>query len=83
MKRYSAASIIAIEFCCDIQDIKEGQYQAGFSDRAIYVLDNDYWCAVPLGKKPAKHREIDFEWIKWKSDYIESLGWQIWTCKGE
>lgn len=77
-KRYSSAGILAMNWCCDIKDIKSGVYQPGYSDKPIYVINDDYFCATPINKKPAKHRNDNFEWEKYKSDFAESLGWQIW-----
>jgi len=82
MKRYTAAEVIAIEFCSDISDIKDGRYQPGQSDKPIYVVGNDYYCATRQGQKPAKLRGSDrFEWMKYKSSFADSIGWQIWECK--
>lgn len=79
-KNYKSADIIAMEFCMDIADLRDYRYQYGRSDKPIYAIGNTYYCASPLGKPPAKHREIDYEWVKRESSFAESLGWQIWEC---
>jgi len=79
MKRYTSASVIAMELCWDISELNECRYQAGRSDKPIYSIGDKYYCASPLAKKPAKHWTIEFEWERYNSKFAESIGWQIWV----
>lgn len=83
MKRYTAPSVLAQEFCWDISDIQDYRYQYGRSDRPIYAIGNTFWCAVKKGQKPARHKEIDFEWKEYNSKFADSIGWQIWKCESK
>lgn len=81
MKRYTAPTVLAMEFCWSNSDLQEYRYQYGKTDRPIYAIGDYYWCAVKVGQKPAKHQSIDFEWEKYDSKFATSIGWQIWRHK--
>lgn len=63
--------------------MKDSRYQHGRSDKPIYVVGNDYYCAGKIGTKPAKHKDGEFEWKEYKSWFADKIGWQVWECKGE
>jgi len=80
MKRYTAPSVLAQEFCMDISDMQHYRYHYGRTNRPIYAIGDTYFCAVKKGQKPAKHQDIKFDWIEYKSSFADSIGWQIWKC---
>jgi hypothetical protein len=80
MKRYTSAQVIAETFGIDFSDMKDYRYQAGRSDKPIYSIDDDYYCASKIGNKPAEHFTIDFEWSKQESVFADKIGWQVWKC---
>jgi len=81
MKRYSTSLVIAETFGMDYSDMKEYQYQPGRSNKPIYNMGNDYYCASKIGVKPAKHWTMEFEWKEYKSSFADNIGWQVWECK--
>jgi len=50
--RRTAAEIIAVHFCSDITDIRDGLYQR--YRPSVYVVGNDYYCAPAVGQKPPR-----------------------------
>jgi len=46
MKRYTAPSVLAQEFCMDISDISYYRYHYGRTNRPIYAIGDTYFCAV-------------------------------------
>jgi hypothetical protein len=81
MKRYTAASILATEFCSDIRDIQDSRYHYGHTSRPVYTLGDSYWCATKCNEKPTSHHSgISWIWIPHKSTFAESVGWQIWKA---
>ena len=81
MKRYTAPHVLAQEFCMNFSDIQEYRYHYGHTDRPIYAIGQEYYCAVKIGQKPAKHRSMDFDWKEYNSSFAKSIGWQIYVCK--
>lgn len=76
--RYTAATVLAMEFCADRRDIQEARYQYGRTTRPVYVLNEVYWCAIPVGLKPPTHHTLSFSWYAYVSSFAESIGWQIY-----
>ncbi|KUP30285.1 hypothetical protein JR311_19665 (plasmid) [Bacillus velezensis] len=83
MKRYTGKTMLAMVFGWDNSDMAECQYKSGRTDRPVFVINEDYYCAVKIGQKPAKNYEgIEWDWEKVKSSFAESNGWQVWKAKG-
>ena len=83
MKRYSTALVLAETFNFDFSEIKDYQYQAGRSDRPIYTVGDNYYCAGRIGAKPAKHWSREFKWVRYASVFANEVGWQVWEAKSE
>jgi hypothetical protein len=82
MKRYSAKSILATEFGWDNSDLEDYRYHYGRTNKPVYAIGQEYFCAVKMDQKPAKHQEIiEWNWEKYNSKFAESNGWQIWVAK--
>lgn len=82
MKRYTGKTLLATAFGWDNADMEECRYQAGRSDRPVFTINEDYYCAVKIGQKPARSLNgIQWEWRKETSSFAESVGWQIWVSK--
>ena len=84
MKRYTAKTILAMQFGWDSSDLEDYRYHYGRTNKPVYAIGEEYFCAVKIGQKPAKHQEqIDWDWKEYNSSFAESNGWQIWVAKGE
>jgi hypothetical protein len=83
MKRYQAKTILATEFGWDTSDLEDYRYHHGRTNKPIYAIGQEYFCAVKIDQKPAKHDTIEFNWEKYNSSFATSNGWQIWVVKGE
>ena len=81
MKRYNSAEVIAETFSLDFAEMKELRYQAGRSDKPIYTIGGNYYCACKIGNKPSKHWTINFDWEKIDSAFADKIGWQVWESK--
>jgi len=80
-KRRTAAEIIAFHFSCDIKDVSEGRYQSTrFSDPAVYVMGEDYFCCPKAGQKPAVDKQFPDRW-DWK-EIGEWYGRKVYRAKG-
>lgn len=74
--------MLSMVFGWDSSDMEDCRYQAGRTNRPVYTINEDYYCAVKIGQKPAKsHAGIQWEWEKVESTIAESEGWQVWVCK--
>ena len=81
MKSYTAKTILATQFGWDLSDLEDYRYQYGRTDRPVYAIGNECFCAVKIGQKPAKHQGgINWEWEKDHSVFAESYGWQNWKA---
>lgn len=82
MKRYQAKTILAMEFGWDSSDLDDYRYHYGRTSKPVFAIGNEYFCAVKIDQKPAKHYDNEeWEWEKYKSSFAESNGWQIWVSK--
>jgi len=82
MKRYTGKTMLAMVFGWDNADIEDCRYQAGRTDRPVYTINEDYYCAVKIGQNPARNRDGDqWNWEKVESQFAESNGWQVWVAK--
>jgi hypothetical protein len=82
MKRYTTKSILATEFGWDSSDLEDYRYHYGRTNKPVYAIGQEYFCAVKIDQKPAKHQEsIEWNWEKYNSKFAESNGWQIWVAK--
>jgi hypothetical protein len=71
-----------MQFGMGIADLEDYRYHYGRTNKPVFAIGNEYYCAVKNGQQPAKHRdEIKWEWEKYFSSYAESIGWQIWVAK--
>lgn len=81
--RHSCKSILGMEFGWSNADLEECRYHYGRTNKPVYVIGNDYYCAAKIGQKPAKHQDgIQWEWKEYKSSFAEKQGWQIWVSEG-
>jgi hypothetical protein len=82
MKRFTGKTLLATEFGWDNSEMEECRYQSGRTDRPVFVINDDYYCAVKIGQKPAKHYDGgQWNWQQKSSRFAESNGWQIWIAK--
>lgn len=56
-KRHTAPEIIGTHLCWDMRDVSEGRYQR-YSNPAVYVCGDDYYCAPTASQKPP----VDYQW---------------------
>lgn len=81
-KRYTAAYVLATEWCEDVADMADRRYHYGHTTRPMYTCGDYYWCAMPIGQKPAQltgtPKEQHWTWGTHESAFAASIGWQIW-----
>lgn len=79
MKRISAATVLATEWCCDVSNVTENRYQAGRTNIPVFTGGDDYYCVTRIGGKPATHCDADrWNWVTMNSSFAESVNKQIW-----
>jgi len=84
MKRYTAPLVIAETFYLDYAEMKDSKYKPWQTDKPVYIVGDDYYCAGKIGTKPAKstrNGQIEFEWKEYKSWFADQIGWQVWEHK--
>lgn len=81
-KRYNGKTMLAMVFGWDNSDMEDCRYQAGRTDRPVFTINEDYYCAVKIGQNPAKSYDgVQWEWEKVESKFAESNDWQVWVAK--
>ncbi len=81
MKRYTSKTVLAMVFGWDNNEMNDYRYKAGRTDKPVYTIDGDYYCATKIGKRPAKSLYgLDWEWKKVESSFAESIGWRVWKA---
>ncbi len=64
----------------DIADLKDARYQSTQYNSPVYSISNDYFCATPEGKAPAKpmRKGVDpFNWVEVPS-FVNQYGFKIY-----
>lgn len=66
----------------DVADLKDCEYQRSQFTKAVYVIGNDYYCAVkngqPLPKAKAGSTATDFNWIEIPDSFVNQFEWKIY-----
>jgi hypothetical protein len=82
MTRYTSKTILSMEFGMSSSDMEDYRYHYGRTNKPVYAIGNEYYCAVKIGQKPAKHKEdISWNWKEYSSSFAEHKGFQIWVAK--
>lgn len=71
-------------FGWDNADMEDCRYHGGRTDRPVFIINDDYYCAVKIGQKPSKEFEgIPWQWERVISTFAEAEGWQVWKASSD
>lgn len=79
----SARAALATHFGMDMSDLKDYTYQPGRFTRAVYYVDNAFWCAVKANRhlpKRTRLMEDDLDWKEIPDKLANENGWKIFTA---
>ncbi len=81
----TAKQALAQHWQMDLDDMSHYRYKGRLTDKPVYSIDNEYYCASK--GKPSKEIGTNigdtYQWEEVKDDFVNSQGWKIFKASSE
>ena len=80
LKRMTSREAIATHLGMDLAELKEHHYQPGRWTRAVYSMEDGYYCAVEHNwqlPEPTRWQDGGLAWEEVPDAHINEMGWRI------